>query len=458
MDINKSNSHVDAKPPIGGLRFRRSEPADPWEDVLDATKESTKSFQPNVLLPESPFREGGEDCLRLNVYTRGYPSAGDGVVPDDEVPLRPVVVFLHGGAFVVGSCESMLYGPQVLLDSDLVMVGLNYRLGALGFLSLQTDEAPGNLGLHDQFLALCWVRDNIARFGGDPHNVTLLGESAGAMSAVCQLVSPVSRGLYHRVIALSGSQASAIMHNDRAPRSYALALALKLGYSGDQTDNKSLLTFLQSLPAVDIVKASIMFKDWDYANPMPWTPTLDTFASQPFLPLAFPEAVREGRFSDVPVIFGLCKDEGLILSAPFYKTKQRWEVLRTDWTNWAPLIFFGRERELTSDADREAAAEVGRYYFGEHTDISQLPSDDQTLSKLTRIYSMSYFYSGVQHDATVLAEAGARVHVFVLSHPPAFSLMDMFRLNLKQLLCMFSLREAIKREKMKNVGNSHYVP
>jgi len=429
-----------AKPPVGKLRFRRSEPAEPWEGLLDGTKESKKSYQPNVLLPESAFREGREDCLYLNVYTKSYPSSGDGVLPDQEPPLLPVLVFLHGGAFVVGSCEAMLYGPQVLLDREVVLVGVNYRLGALGFLSLETEEAPGNLGLHDQFLALCWVRDNIAQFGGDPDNVTLLGESAGAMSAVCHLVSPIPRGLFHRVISLSGSQACAIMHNDRSPRCYALALATKLGYSGDETDSQSLLSFLQSQSAVNIVKKSIMFADWDYANPMPWTPSLDTFSSQPFLPLSFTEAVKAGKVSRVPVMFGLCKDEGLILSAPFYQTKERWELLRQDWTNWAPLVFFGRERELTTDRDREVASDIGSFYFGEETKISGLASDEETLRQLTKIYTMSYFYSAAHHDSTVLAQAGLPVHVFILSHPPAFSLMDMFRLNIKQLFYMFACR------------------
>ena len=173
-------------------------------------------------------------------------------------------------------------------------MGVNYRLGALGFLSLECEEAPGNLGLHDQFLALSWVRENIAQFGGDPGNVTLLGESAGAMSALCHLVSPVSRGLFHRVISLSGSPSSSIMHNDRTPRCYAVALANQLGYSGDEEDNFSLLTFLQSQPAVSIVKASLMFLDWDHTNPMPWKPTVDSFSSQPFLPLSFRAAVSSG--------------------------------------------------------------------------------------------------------------------------------------------------------------------
>ena len=104
-----------------------------------------------------------------------------------------------GGAFCVGSNDSRQYGPDFLVDHDVVMVGMNYRLGPLGFFSLECDEAPGNQGLHDQVMALQWVKSHIANFGGDPKNVTLMGESAGGMSSFLHLVSPLSRGLFHRV-------------------------------------------------------------------------------------------------------------------------------------------------------------------------------------------------------------------------------------------------------------------
>ena len=203
--------------------------------------------------------------------------------------------------------KTIIAGPNVLLDRDnVVMVGVNYRLGALGFLSLECDEAPGelsrmsrkvtnvtlilvtgNLGLHDQYLALRWIQQNIAQFGGDPANVTLMGESAGAMSAACHLVSPLSRGLFHRVIALSGAASNVLLHNDRRPRCYALALAARLGYRGDTEDTSALLQFLQSKKSRDIIKASVMFLDWDFAFPMPWVPTVDSYAETPFIPQDF---------------------------------------------------------------------------------------------------------------------------------------------------------------------------
>ena len=429
-----------AKPPVGKLRFCRSEPFGTWEGTLNGTWESKKSLQPNVLSPKSPFREGGEDCLYLNVYTKKLKK---GVEEEEELitaELLPVVVFFHGGAFVVGSCESMLYGPQILLDRDLVMVGVNYRLGPLGFLSLETDKAPGNLGLHDQYLALVWVKENIEVFGGDPNKVTLMGESAGAMSAMCHLVSPTSKGLFHKVIALSGTCSSSLLLNDRTPRTYACAVAQKLGYKGDLSSPDLVLEFLQQQPAVDILKQSTLFLDWDYVNPMPWVPIQDSFSSNPFLPRSFHEAVKAGEFMKVPVVMGLCKDEGLILSAPFYRNRKRWNSLVRNWEQWAPLIFLFRERELQTQQDADIAKEIGRFYFGPDTDVSSLEADDANLKKLTEMYSMSCFYSGFDEDSKLLARSSSEVYSFILTHPPDFSLMDIFRLSLPNLSLMFTCR------------------
>ena len=301
-------------------------------------------------------------------------------------------------------------------------------------------DCSGNLGLHDQFLALSWVRDNILQFGGDPTNVTLMGESAGAMSAFCHLVSPVSAGLFHRVIALSGTATNALTHNDRKPRTYALALAHKLCYAGDGADSASILTFLQSKSALEIIKASVMFKDWDYAFPMPWVPVVDKYAQTPFIPDQFSVLVKEGKFHKVPVMVGLCQDEGYILTAPYYKERRRWELLTQQWAQWAPLLFLGRERELITDMDRDAAGDIARFYFGEETDLTELPRTEENLKLLGRIYSMAYFYSGADQDTKQLKQAGAEVYNFVLSHPPNFTLMDLFRFSFSQMIYSFSAR------------------
>ncbi len=214
-------------------------PPTPWNDVKKChVREAPMCPQSNVIFQESKcLVMGKEDCLYLNVYTPSIPGEQGGRQSDVEapletVPLKPVIVWFHGGAFVIGDNKSVIYGPDSLLDGSdggVVLVTVQYRLGVFGFLSFESESAPGNLGLHDQALSLAWVRDNAAAFGGDASNVTIMGESAGAMSCYLHLASPVSRGLFHRVIAMSGSGSTLFMHNDRRPAIYAEAFAKKLG-------------------------------------------------------------------------------------------------------------------------------------------------------------------------------------------------------------------------------------
>lgn len=137
-----------------------------------------------------------EDCLRLNVYSRTL----------HRNARKSVLVYIHPGAFfyLSGQCNKYA-GPQSLMDRDIVLVTLNYRLGSLGFLSTGTAEAPGNNGLKDQVMALRWIQSNIANFGGDPDSVTIMGYSAGAMSVTLHMVSPMSKGknLIHFLVIVS---------------------------------------------------------------------------------------------------------------------------------------------------------------------------------------------------------------------------------------------------------------
>lgn len=182
-----------AAKPLGGLRFQAPQPLQKWTGVLDATEYSAICMQIKIL---SPLSMVSEDCLYLNVFTKNLPSTSNGT-------LKPVVLYIHGGAFQLGSASD--HEPHLLMERDLVLVTSNYRLGAFGFLSLGTKEIPGNAGFKDQIYALRWVQKNIAKFGGDPKLVTLMGNSAGGYSATAHMVSPMSDGLFSRVIAMSGS-------------------------------------------------------------------------------------------------------------------------------------------------------------------------------------------------------------------------------------------------------------
>ena len=216
-----------------------------------------------------------------------------------------------------------------MLDRSVVLVGVNYRLGPLGWLSLGCEEAPGNLGLWDQRLALLWVREHISVFGGDPSNVTLMGESAGAMAAMLHLVAPPSAGLFHKVVALSGTPRNPLLCQSRKPAVYARALATKLGCNGN-ADNQTILKFLQGVKATKILSNALMFLDWDFSNPLPWVPVDDSDLDEPFLPMDFKSAVKAGKFARVPIIMGCCRDEGLILAGAFHRDQKRLDLL-TRW-------------------------------------------------------------------------------------------------------------------------------
>ncbi|WML40043.1 carboxylesterase/lipase family protein [Neobacillus sp. OS1-2] len=283
-----------AKPPIGTLRFRAPEVPDSWEGVRDATSFSAVAPQPESEIMEffgSDNSNMNEDCLYLNVWS-----------PGADEKKRPVMVWIHGGAFVSGSGSSSWYdGASFAAQGDVVVVTINYRLGILGFLHLaeignEDYATSGNCGILDQVAALQWVQENISAFGGDPNNVTVFGESAGAMSIGVLLGFPSAQGLFHKAILQSGAAAN--VHS--SARATKVAGHLLAALQVDSTN----LSKLEEMPVDQLIHAS------GIVPPMSLGPVIDGIA----LPKNPEVAISEGSAMDVPILIGTNKDEYNIFS------------------------------------------------------------------------------------------------------------------------------------------------
>lgn len=286
-----------ARAPVGPLRWRPPMAPEPWSGVRDVDQPGPIAPQviaaPGSVLPGDPLHQS-EDCLHLSVWT---PALDDGA--------RPVMVWIHGGGFTSGSAGNMLYRGDVLARRcDVVVVSVNYRLGALGFLAhpaLATDDHDGfgNWGLLDQVAALRWVRSHIAAFGGDPENVTVFGESAGAMGIGALLAMPSARGLSTRVVIQSGPP---YVHSAARAEAAADALVHALGLPAlDRAD-------LETRPAAELVAAVNSLQRTTVQPgelPLPLLPVVDG-VTMPVTPL---EALRDGAATGLDVLVGTNRDE-----------------------------------------------------------------------------------------------------------------------------------------------------
>ena len=295
-----------AQAPVGESRWRPPRPPDPWDEVRDASTFGPIAPQsptiPGIMSPSDPeaSEPQSEDCLSLNVWTPEIledPTAAPGSG-------RPVLVWIHGGGFTSGSGSVFLYrGGNLVRNGDAVVVTINYRLGALGFLGhrqlMGTDGLIGNWGLHDQVAALRWVRDNIAAFGGDAANVTVFGESAGGFSVAALLGTPSAVGLFRRAIVQSGG---AHVHSVAQAERSAERVASILGIAG--CDRESL----GRVPASELVAATeeVGRRRPDPGMlPLPFLPVVDGV----FLPRHPLAAVAAGTAAGVDLLIGTNRDE-----------------------------------------------------------------------------------------------------------------------------------------------------
>ena len=284
-----------AAPPVGGLRWHAPRPPAAWQGIRQGGQFSDSCVQ-NIVQERKPWtyefmthNHVSEDCLYLNVWTPAR--AG--------VEKHPVYVWMYGGGYVEGSTAVPVYDGENLARRGVVVVTINYRLGVLGFLahpeltSESGHNASGNWGTLDQIAALEWVRKNIAGFGGDPGNVTIGGQSAGASSVHNLVASPLAQGLFQRAIAESGS---AVTPNNR---SSGLKEAEEQGVKFAQSKQAASLAALRAMKWQDVVSNTVN------GPASGFRPVVDGYV----MPAPMSEIFAQGKQNDVPTLTGLNADE-----------------------------------------------------------------------------------------------------------------------------------------------------
>ncbi|XP_070545945.1 acetylcholinesterase-like [Ptychodera flava] len=401
-----------AEPPVGDLRFRPPQSKVGWDGVYRATNFGSACIQAIDPLEEMSGTLS-EDCLFLNVY----------VPVTHNTDRLPVMVWIHGGVFIMGSGNAFFKGTPLAAIGDVIAVSFNYRLGPLGFLSTGDEHAPGNYGLLDQMAAVQWVHDNIEAFGGDKDMVTLFGNSAGSLSCEYMLLSPLMQGLFHRVIMQSGNVfvKGYFSTDSRMQRKTAHGLGKLVGCERETTEE--LIQCLRAVQAED-------FKD--FMDIIATKDKLENIVGQTLPNIAFPPVVDGYFFTENPsrvaetmaftksgldLMFGNMADEGMFFVA--YGMPDMWEEpkLTMNKTVYESLMssLLPGARMKTDQAVKDAIKLM--YISWDDADLEDLNYAD-TLSQQLGDF---YFICPADASARAYAKAGFNVYRYHMTHVPSKS-------------------------------------
>ncbi|CAG9773584.1 unnamed protein product [Ceutorhynchus assimilis] len=369
-----------AKAPVEELRFQPPVPIEKYDGVYNATAD-------RPMCPQPTTDPTSEDCLYLNVYTTKLPKGSDKNVK------RPVIVHIHAGGFYSVGSASYWAGPQYFMDQDIVLVTFNYRLGSLGFLATGEKEATGNNGLKDQVQVLKWVKKNIEAFGGDSNSVTILGYSAGAISVVLHMVSPMSTGLFHKAVAMSCSPTAQwpIRHEqlDLARRQ-----AKFVGCPDDTPAN--ILKCLKTKPANDLGQSLPKFAEFGTDPVLIWTPVMEKDFGQPRFLHAHPiTLIKNGEFQKVPFITGVTTDEFAYKAFLVVNNETLLKQLNEKWEETAPIPFL---YERNTDNSKTISKALKKFYFDDK------PIDKSNMASLGQLYADSMIGFGVNRAVKLISE------------------------------------------------------
>ena len=336
-----------AAPPVGPLRWKPPQPAEPWKDVRATQSYGSHCMQVNQFA-DMTFHDPGasEDCLSLNVWTPATAAAGAKL---------PVMVWIYGGGFSAGSTSERRQDGEAFAKKGVLLVSMNYRLSIFGFFAHPAlaaesrQHAAGNYGLMDQAAALQWVRRNIAAFGGDPGNVTLFGESAGSFSVSAQMASPMAKDTLAHAIGESGG---AFSRTGLPFPTLTVAEAKDEAFARDVL-GKTSLAELRAMPAADLVKAVEAQK----TPAIRFGPDVDGV----FLPESVPAIYAAGRQAHIPLLAGWNRDEG----GPPRDSVTLETYQQTAQTMWGPRAEeFEKVYSATNDEQaRRTMADLARDQF-----------------------------------------------------------------------------------------------
>ncbi|XP_078042686.1 venom carboxylesterase-6 [Augochlora pura] len=400
-----------AEPPIGDLRFRSPKPwSRKWNTTFDAIKDGNMCVQ----LSGEKRPIGSEDCLYLNIFVP--------ILSEKQRTKKklPVLVYVHGGKYLMGSNNSTEQSPEYLMDQDIVLVTLNYRLSIMGFFSTENRVAPGNYGLKDIVVALRWVQENIEVFYGDPKSVTLWGHSAGAVLTHLLSLNKKTEGLFHRMIMMSGSVYTAWNQLPQYTiRNHSLKLAKWLGCLPLGADNSTeeirigedldfhqsedtfkrdeeIVGCLRSLDQKAIINTLTNFMVWIEMPCCPFEYVIEEESEDAVVTVHPLTVIKKRQFRDIPSIIGMTKDEGLVKT--IYVTYTENLIKELAEKSDAQMVLLTEYNYVVTDIHKFSSA-VRNYYF---------PTNDTgiDLRNLTNLVGDSLVFHPItallKHQSTVM--------------------------------------------------------
>merc|ERR1711881_427966 len=405
-----------AHPPVGSLRFQPPQPSSSWGETLVATEYGPVCPQQESFGENAGSYKGEEDCLYLNIYTPTLTRSSN------PFALKAVMLWIHGGGFTSGSGSD--YDPVHFMEKDVVVVTINYRLGALGFLTFGNDMATGNLGFRDQQLAIQWTRNYIRNFGGDPNKITIFGQSAGGQSVHAQVLSHHNQGLIHGAISQSGTMLQTPIADN--PEEMAVKLAERFNCSSHNLDEE-MLDCLQEISAPELIEGTALDPNawfsgdvqqhWQQVGQKVFGPVVDHFCANPFLPIHPLEAIKTGAYNKIPFMSGTNKEDGALFTMMFWDSLEK---IEENWDTMGPgILKILKNRNDIDEESKMIAQIVKKYYTGD--DFTQDNKDS-----LTAMFGDAVFLKNDQKTVSHMSEGRAPVFNYLLTYKGSNSVASLF--------------------------------